>query len=174
MGCTFSGGGVTDQQSGRKWRKWYCGRWRAPRVLPSAFRVPPEPVVPPAKAGARTRRLIFCRGAAERSPSQDCAQAVHATVALVASRRTRGSRSDGVCPRVRARRHLHTLRPPSQCQASARQSHPPLRAALVVVATVASAAVMVATVATTDAALASPSRWTRSQLCRALVPDVWL
>ena len=66
-------------------------------MLPSAFRVPPEPVVTPAKAGARTRRLIFCRGAAERSPSQDCAQAVHATVALVVSRgRTLDACSDAL------------------------------------------------------------------------------
>ena len=34
----------------------------------------------PAKAGARTRRLTFCRGAAQHSPLQDCAQAVHATM----------------------------------------------------------------------------------------------
>ena len=54
--------------------------------MPSAFRVAFEPVVTPAKAGARTRRLIFCRGAAQRSRSQDCAQAVHATEALVVSR----------------------------------------------------------------------------------------
>ena len=66
-------------------------------MLPSAFRVPPEPVVTPAKAGARTRRLIFCRGAAERSPSQDCAQAVHATVALVVDRgRTLDACSDAL------------------------------------------------------------------------------
>ena len=55
-------------------------------MLPGAFRVPPEPVVTPAKAGAPSRRLTFCRGAAERSPLQDCAQAVHATEALVVSR----------------------------------------------------------------------------------------
>ena len=83
---TFLGGRGHCTGSGRKWRKWRGGRWRAPGALPSAFRVPPEPVVPPAKAGARTRRLTVCRGAAKRSPSQDCAQAVHATEALVVSR----------------------------------------------------------------------------------------
>ena len=66
-------------------------------MLPSAFRVPPEPAVTPAKAGARTRQLIFRRGAAERSPSQDCAQAVHATVALVVERgRTLDACSDAL------------------------------------------------------------------------------
>ena len=47
------GGRVTVRQSGRKWRKWRGGRWRAPEVLLSAFRVPPEPVVAPAKRQAR-------------------------------------------------------------------------------------------------------------------------
>ena len=79
----FLGGGGHCTEVVGKWRKWRGGRWRAPGALPSAFRVPPEPVVPPAKEGARTRRLTFCRSAAKRSPSQDCAQAVHATVALV-------------------------------------------------------------------------------------------
>ena len=66
-------------------------------MLPSAFRVPPEPVVTPAKAGARTRRLIFCR-AAERSPSQGCAQAVRATVALVGC--SEGSGADDRAPLI--------------------------------------------------------------------------
>ena len=61
-GETFSGAGVKVRQSGRKWRKWCGARCRAPNVLLSAFRVPPTPVVPPAKAGAPTRPGVAQQG----------------------------------------------------------------------------------------------------------------
>ena len=47
--------------------------------MPSASRAPLRPVVASAKAGARTRPLNFCRGAAKRSRSQDWRAAVHTT-----------------------------------------------------------------------------------------------
>ena len=55
----------------------------------------PTPVVPPAKAGARNRRLTVCRGAAKRSPSQDCVLAVHATAALVGCSEGNGAHGPG-------------------------------------------------------------------------------
>ena len=85
-GCTFLGPGVTGRESGRKWSQVATGRWRASGGVPRALWAPLTPPVTPAKAGARIAALTFCRRAAKRSPSQDCAQAVHATEALVVSR----------------------------------------------------------------------------------------
>ena len=48
-----------------------CGRRRAPGDRPSTPRLPLRSVTPPPEARARTRRLIFCRGAAGRSRSQE-------------------------------------------------------------------------------------------------------
>ena len=101
--------------------------------MPSAFGAPLRPVVAPTKAGARTRRLTFCRhrsGAAKRSRSQDWRAAVHTTrrssraaaaratrarkrSSRAASRTPAGSRQGRCCccltraSRVRHREHVH-------------------------------------------------------------------
>ena len=56
----------------------------------------PNRSCPQRRTGARTRRLTFCRSAAKRSPSQDCAQAVRTTVALVGC--SEGSGADDRAP----------------------------------------------------------------------------
>ena len=71
--------------------------------MPSAFRAPLRPVVAPAKAGARTRRLIFCRRAAKRSRSQDWRAAVRTTRRSSRAAAARGTRARKRSPRAASR-----------------------------------------------------------------------
>ena len=89
----FLGGGVEWAPSGRQVVEVACGRRRAPGDRPSTPRLPLRSVTPPPEARARTRRLIFCRGAAGRSRSQE---------PRAAAPRDWGARE----PRSRARRVL--------------------------------------------------------------------
>ena len=71
--------------------------------MPSTFRAPLRPVVAPAKAGARTRRLIFCRRAAKRSRSQDWRAAVRTTRRSSRAAAARGTRARKRSPRAASR-----------------------------------------------------------------------